>query len=151
MEDLQRDTYLLTHGDSRAGFAHRMEQMHFTPDGGCFSRAGGSGRPIVIVSPLPVDADTAAAAAVVISLAKGWDTQDTVRRPVFICLEGQAMLEADVCLFGPMAPGELSWQPTIHSGTPDPKRPIEGLDYRILQQQTAAIFTTMDERGCSGQ
>ncbi len=143
MEDLQRDVYLLTHDDPRSGFARRMEQMHFSASGDCFSREG-KAAPLVLVAPVPVDADTAASVATLISLAKGWDTQGTAKRSVFLCLEGGKIAEGERIDIGPMAPGALSFGPPIHAGVPLTTRPIEGLDYRALAAQVATIFERLD-------
>jgi hypothetical protein len=141
-EDLQRDTWAFSKEPPAEVFARRMAQMHFEISGTC-ARREGPGRPLVVVAPVPTDADGAAAAAVLVSLAKGWDGA-TMTREVALCLGDPPEGAAEVVRLAGFGPGDLDWGPPIRAGTPDPARTIEGLDYVALREQVKVIWARLE-------
>lgn len=139
-EDAQRDVRGLVR-DGRPFFEKRMAQMGFevrSADGwACGVR--GAGRPLALIAPLPDDADAAASGAVLISLAKAWDTLDGPPRETWLCV-GEAAPPGEVTRLDRLAPGPLEWGPPIHSGVPDPGRPPERFDFREVAGQARALF-----------
>lgn len=131
-EDLQRDCFGLRKEDPKVFWLHRMEQMHAgTPSEGEGWACVGEGPRWV--APWPVDTDTAAAAALLISVAKGWDGTEAAFQ---LCIGTPPPVEGEQRL-GPMAPGPLQG---LQSGTYDPSRPLEGLSYVELQTKAVAIW-----------
>lgn len=131
-EDLQRDCFGLRTNDAGAFWAHRMEQMHASKiekgEGWVCARLGSGGRRWV--APWPVDTDTAATAAVFISVAKGWDGGEDARLELCIgSVEGEK--------WGAFAPGKLEGR---SSGQADPTRTLEQLSYVELQQKAVQLY-----------
>jgi hypothetical protein len=131
-EDLQRDVHALTRPGADAGevFAHRLSQMHLPPtltgDGRVCGHLGGEDGARVIVAPWPAagplpPAD-AAQAAVLISLAKGWDGQAPPARATWLCLA-----KADATL----PEGKV-----VGTGVVVVAQQIEAIDYRKLRTET---------------
>lgn len=138
-EDLQRDTYALSRADANPGavFERRLEQMNLPAsdkgtDHVCALRAG-EGRPRVVTAPWPTAGVSfvtdAASAAVLVSLAKGWDGQPPAGRPTWVCLAkaGATLPEGDV----------------LPLGVPIEAARLEAIDYRTLRDDTQAFFRTL--------
>lgn len=139
-EDTQRDVRGLLR-EGRPFYEKRMTQMGFEVRAGEGWACGvrGEGRPFGLVGPLPDDADAAASGAVLISLAKAWDTLDGPSRETWLCV-GDASPPGEVLPLGRLAPGPLEWGPPIRSGVPDPARPPERFDFREVAGQARAMF-----------
>lgn len=138
-EDLKRDVFLLTKGDVDAGttFARRMEQMHVDAldraEGRvCGRKTGAVANPRVLVAPWPADVGSAVDAAVLISLAKGWDGPEPVPRETWLCLakEGAALPE-----------GERIPVPRLSDATE-----VEAVDYVKVQRDVVRLLATLDAR-----
>lgn len=138
-EDLQRDTYALSRAGTSPGdaFKRRLEQMNLpasdlTADHVC-ARREGSGRPRVVVAAWPTEGaafvEDAARAAVLVSVAKGWDGQPVVGRPTWLCLAkaGATLPDADL----------------VALGVPVEADRLEAIDYRRLRDDTQAFFRTL--------
>jgi len=133
-EDLQRDVHALTRPDADPGevFARRLGQMHLPPtlngDGRVCGQLGGDEGARVIVAPWPsdgpLDPAAAAQAAVLISLAKGWDGQAPPARATWLCLARPAAA---------LPPGEV-----VATGVTVLAEQIEAIDYRKLRADTQA-------------
>lgn len=136
-EDLQRDVYALTRPDVDAGavFAKRMGQMHLsaelTGDGRVCARREGAGPARVVVAPwTPGDIPAMTQAAVLISVAKGWDGQAPPKRTTWLCLA-----TADAAL----PEGErIPLTVTVVADR------IEAIDYRVVREATVAWFAALD-------
>lgn len=151
MDDVQRDTQGLLRGDEaarRAFFTRRLGDMGVSPfDAGAWTcgRRGGEGGALY-VAPAPTGADAAAAGAVLISVLKAWDTAGGPPGPVTACLsaaEGAPPLSSRRLDLGPFAPGPVAWsadRASVSAGTPDPARPVEALDFRVLRDQAKEVF-----------
>ena len=125
-EDLQRDVYALTRSEAGRGdaFARRMEQMHLAPehaDGRVCAMRGGAGAPRVLVAAWTDTVPDATAAAVLISIAKGWDGTAPPTRTTWLCLAraGATLPE-----------GEVAAAPVVNADR------IEAVDYRGLRDKT---------------
>ncbi len=137
-EDLQRDVYALTRADAEPGavFARRMEQMHLPPqlsgEGRVCAQRGGEGAPRVVVAPwIPGDVPAMVQAAVLISVAKGWDGQDPPKRATWLCL---AKPDA------PLPEGErVPLTVTVVAER------MEAVDYRKVRDATIAWFKALDQ------
>lgn len=133
-EDLQRDVYALTRSEAGRGdaFARRMEQMHLAPDraeGRVCAMRGGADAPRVIVAAWTDTVPDAAAAAILISVAKGWDGTAPPRRTTWLCLAkaGASLPE-----------GEVLAAPTVTADK------IEAIDYRSLRDRTQQYFRSLE-------
>lgn len=142
-EDLQRDAYAISRPEANPGdvFARRLEQMNLPAadapgdaavDKVCARRAG-EGRARILVAPWPVAGpslfEDAARAAVLVSVAKGWDGQVPAGRPTWLCLAkpGATLPEGDALPFGV----------TIEADS------LEAIDYRALRNATQRFFRTL--------
>ena len=144
VDDLQRDIAgLLAKGEG--WYARRMSQMHFEVVRGegwmCGQRGEGPGR--TFVADLPTDVDHASTAAVLIAMAKGWDTVGTLPGERRYCLGGGE--GAPRVRLGPFAPGVLGEGlpedgGVLGSGTLDPTRRPEAVDYRELAEKARILF-----------
>jgi hypothetical protein len=139
-EDVQRDV----RGVLREGvsfYALRMRQMGFEvregPGWTCGVRGQGGTRGWR--APLPTSTDSATAAAVLIGMAKAWDTTGGPPGERWLCLGtgAPAAVWTDLGWFGP---GSVERGPPVHAGAPDPARPVERLDFRALARQAGEVF-----------
>jgi hypothetical protein len=137
-EDLQRDVYALSRADADVAevFARRLTQMHLPPkereaDRVCAVRGGSApgAAPRVVVAPWPTTPAEAASAAVLVSVAKGWDGQPPPKRTTWLCVA-----RADAAL----PEGER-----VPSLVVEVDR-IEAIDYRRLRDDTKALFAKLD-------
>lgn len=156
VDDLQRDVAgLLAQRD--AWFEHRMGQMHFRAARGegwiCGERGEGTGRTFLAAP--PDDVDHASAVAVMIAMAKGWDTVGALPGERRYCVGGGVAEGSPLVRLGPFAPGPFAPgpfagggasdafgvdAPPIVSGTPDPTRRPEAVDYRELAEKARTLF-----------
>ena len=146
VDDLQRDVAgLLARQD--AWFEHRMVQMHFEVARGegwvCGARGEGSGR--AFVAAWPVDVDHASTSAVMIAMAKGWDTVGELPGVRRYCIGAWSV--APAVRLGAFAPGPLPVGADLPadgapmtSGTPDATRRPEAVDYRELAEKARMLF-----------
>ncbi|MDP2308204.1 MAG: hypothetical protein Q8P18_19445 [Pseudomonadota bacterium] len=138
-EDLQRDTHALSRPDAYPGevFKRRLEQMNLPAsdvgtDRVC-ARREGEGRARVLVAPWPEAGATlvedAARAAVLVSVAKGWDGQPLSGRPTWLCLAkpGATLPDGDPLALGVAVEADH----------------LEAIDYRKLRDDTQAFFRTL--------
>lgn len=139
-EDLKRDVFLLTRpgDDAGATFARRLEQMNVDAlDRGegrvCGRKAGEKGPARVLVAPWPADVGSAVDAAVLISLAKGWDGPQPVPRETWLCVakEGAALPE-----------GERVPVPRLSDAAE-----IEAVDYVRVQRDVLKLLERLDAGG----
>lgn len=138
-EDLQRDVLGLTGADPGAWFEKRAGQMGLEVRRGEGWVCGQRGAPTrAWVAPWPRSVDEAAAGAALLSVAKGWHTLDEPA-PSAYCVASAAVPYPDPRALGPLAPGPLD-PAALRSGTADPARPFEGLDYRELAAKARQLF-----------
>ncbi len=157
-EDLRRDVRLLTEGEPAGVFAARLGQMQMEPGpvpsgvpaaSTCLVR-GADERPLprVLVAPWPEDADTATAAAALISLAKAWDLGGGPPERTTLCvLPAGSAAPAPVgrlVWVGPLAAGEVR----IESGRffadlADPSRTADRIVYTEVQARVKQLFATL--------
>ncbi|MES2640570.1 MAG: hypothetical protein V4850_13840 [Myxococcota bacterium] len=138
-EDLQRDTYALSRADTNPGdvFKRRLGQMNLPASDEGADRVcalhPGEGRPRVVAAPWPTPGlsfvTDAASAAVLVSLAKGWDGQPPAGRPTWVCLAkaGATLPDGDLVPFGVAIEADR----------------LEAIDYRTLRDDTQAFFRTL--------
>lgn len=153
MEDLKRDCYNLRKDDPNAVFEKRMRQMNVAAvkqEEGWICATVGASPSKRIQSGWAEDTDTAAAVAVLISMAKAWDGQ--LPEPGFeLCMARQDPPTALPTLrLGPLGPGALDWGPPVHSGVPDPARTLEALDYDELRRKTVSLWESLKPGASSG-
>lgn len=143
MEDLKRDCYGLMKEDPQTFFEKRMRQMRVA------NVARGDGWICATIGAFPsdrlqagwvADADTAASVAALISVAKAWDGVSPEPGLELCMARRNPPGPLRTTLLGPLAPGALDQGPPLHSGLPDPKRPVEDLDYDDLRRKTVAIW-----------
>ncbi len=140
VEDMQRDAYALTRPDADPGavFTHRLGQMRLPPtvtgEGRVCARHGGEGPARVVVAPWPATGPTfyedAARAAVLISVAKGWDGQPPSRKTTWLCMAkaGAPLPEGERVPFGVAIEADR----------------LEAIDYRTLRDDTQAFFRVLE-------
>ncbi len=135
-EDVQRDTYAMTRPgeDPGAVFGRRLAQMHLPPPlegaGRVCGRRGGEGADRVIVAPWPTDVASAAQAAALISLAKGWDGQAPPARTTWLCVA-----KADAVL----PDGER-----VPVGVTIVAQDLEAIDYRRMRDDVRVWFRALN-------
>lgn len=138
-EDLQRDVLGLLGADPGGWFAKRAGQMGLEVRRGEGWVCGQRGEPTrAWVAPWPRGVDEAASGAALLSVAKGWHTLDEPA-PSAYCVASGAVPHTDPRALGPLAPGPLD-PAALRSGTADPARPFEGLDYRELEAKARQLF-----------
>lgn len=140
-EDLQRDVRGLTGADPGEWFARRMAQMGLEVRRDRGWVCGETNAPArAWLAPWPGSVDDAAAGAALISVAKGWDTLGEAAPAAYCVAEPTASVPYTVVWnLGPLAPGPLERAP-FRSGTPDPARRFEGLDYRELEGKARELY-----------
>ncbi|MDP2313270.1 MAG: hypothetical protein Q8P41_10220 [Pseudomonadota bacterium] len=138
-EDLQRDAYALTRpeADVAAVFERRLTQMHLPPgltgDGRVCAAYGSGGRSRIVLAPWPTEGpsfvEDAARAAILISVAKGWDGHAPPADTTWLCLAKPGAA---------LPPGEpLALGVTVKADR------LEAIDYRKLRDDTQAFFRTL--------
>lgn len=119
------------------------------------SADGGGGAPTtLLVALFPSDADSATAAAALVSVAKAWDLAGGPARRMTLCVlpagaalgEVAAGLGPEALVLGPLASGQATFTPgaghaaTIAADPPDPTRPAERVNYTDLQARVKLLF-----------
>ncbi len=115
----------------------------------------GAGAPTtLLVAPFPADADTATAAAALVSVAKAWDLAGGPARRMTLCVlpTGAALAEVaaglgpEALVVGPLAAGQATFTPgaghaaTFAADPADPTRPAERVNYTDLQARVKLLF-----------
>lgn len=155
MEDLQRDCYGLKKEDPASFFERRMKQMHVAKveEGEGWICATIGYRPADrLMAAWPVDADTIASVAALISVAKAWDGINPEPGLELCMAKIQPPKPIRTVRLGPLAPGALDQGPPIRSGTYDPNRRLEELDYEDLRRKAVALWKLVQpvEPGTAG-
>lgn len=143
-EDLRRDAESISRSDANpaALFKRRLEEMELAPtevtgDRVCARRAG-EGKPRLLVASWPVagpaQAENAATAAVLISIAKGWHGKSPTGRPTWVCL---ARSEA------PLPDGERVGLGSAIDTLVKVDR-LEAINYQTLQEETQRFLLTLE-------
>lgn len=144
LDDAQRDVRGLVR-EGPGFFRTRMGQMHFSVEEGegWLCGVAGRGSPLTLVAPWPEDADSAVAGAVLIGVAKAWDTLGGPPGERRLCVGAPPSGPGRTILVERLAPGPIELGPPIRSGTPDPSRPVERLDFREVAEKGRAVFAAV--------
>jgi hypothetical protein len=111
--------------------------------------------PHLLVAPWPENADTATAAAALISLAKAWDLDGGPRGRATLCLLPAgaaagalaASLGPEATIVGPLAAGTARLTPgaghaaTFEADPPDPRREAGQVNFTDLQARVKRLYT----------
>lgn len=141
-EDLKRDVWLLTKdADVAKAFAKRLEQMHVDAlerdETRVCGRHDGDGPARVLVAPWVVDVPTAIDAAVLISLAKGWDIAVIPPRTTWLCMAKEG---------APLPEGERMPVPTFSEA-----KDVAAVDYEALARDVATLLGKLDSVEALGE
>lgn len=149
---------LLTEEPPAEAFLRRLGQMQLAPAEApaglpagsvCAARGEGpppEGRPRLLVAPWPADAETATAAAALVSVAKAWDLDGGPRGRAVLCLlpAGAAAPEVGGLVVGPLARGEATRAGARFAAeAADPTTPAERLVYTDVQARVRALYAEL--------